>query len=155
MYLYLIQHGEAKTKEDDPERDLTDRGISAAEAAADFFNRMKPEIHVVWHSGKKRARHTAEIFADRLDIRNRLLEHTGLTPNDDVSQIKTKLENLLNSVVIVGHLPHLARLASLLLTGNEGTAVISFQNSGILCLEREGSNWHVCWMVTPDTLPSC
>ena len=37
MRLYLIQHGEAKSKQDDTERSLTDKGIREVSALAEFL----------------------------------------------------------------------------------------------------------------------
>ena len=37
MHLYLIQHGEARTSEEDPERPPTDAGAANAKKTAAFF----------------------------------------------------------------------------------------------------------------------
>ena len=66
MFLYLIQHGIAKTEDEDPHRDLTDRGAEEVERMAAYLKERDPQIHVVWHSGKTRSKRTAEIFADAL-----------------------------------------------------------------------------------------
>jgi len=56
-------------------------------------------------------------------------------------------------VMIVGHLPFVSKLASLLLTGDESADTIAFQKGGIVCLERSAEDkWHVNWMVTPELL---
>ena len=38
------------------------------------------------------------------------------------------------SIMLVGNLPHLSRLVSLLLTGNPEIEVVRFRNAGIVCL---------------------
>ena len=55
-----------------------------------------------------------------------------------------------SSLMLVGHLPFLDRLANLLVTGNTETTVISFHNAGIVCLEEEDGHWSVSWAVTPE-----
>jgi phosphohistidine phosphatase len=56
--------------------------------------------------------------------------------------------------MIVGHLPHLARLASLLITGSETLEVAAFQQGGVVCLEhdRAGESWRIKWMLVPEIL---
>jgi phosphohistidine phosphatase len=153
LLLYLIQHGIAKTEEEDPDRDLTDQGAAEVERIAAYLKAKDTQIHVVWHSGKTRARHTAEILADALDVANRLLEHSGLAPKDDVLPIAEKLEGSQNNVMLVGHLPFLSRLASTLLTGSPDKEILRFRYSCLACLEREAKGWRLCWMVTPESLP--
>ncbi len=153
MYLYLIQHAEAKSKEKDPERGLTESGKKTMERISDFFSRLKPEIYVIWHSGKKRAEQTAEILAASLGLKNRLITHTNLGPGDDISPVKKKIEKTKkNNIAIVGHLPYLNRLASILLSGDETRDMIRFRNAGIVCLVRDDTGWKLSWMLTPDLL---
>ena len=62
MNLYLVHHGEAVGPEVDPRRPLSAAGREAVVklAAAAAARGARPEI--VWHSGKLRARQTAEEF---------------------------------------------------------------------------------------------
>ena len=152
MRLYLVQHGKAKSKEEDPERDLSKEGLEEAKRISAAFAEMKPDIHVIWHSGKRRAQHTAEIIAGALDIQNRIMEHTGLAPRDEVSDIRSTLEKTHKNLAIVGHLPHLSHLSSLLLAGNTQRDLIRFRNAGIVCLEKDEGRWRLVWMLTPDIL---
>jgi phosphohistidine phosphatase len=57
--------------------------------------------------------------------------------------------------MFVGHLPFMARLASLLVTGASADSVVGFQMGGIVCLERDPTSraWMVRWIVTPDLVP--
>ena len=62
MYLYLVHHGDAVAPEVDPGRPLSTQGLEAANrlAAEAVARAAKPAV--VWHSGKLRARQTAEAF---------------------------------------------------------------------------------------------
>ena len=53
--------------------------------------------------------------------------------------------------MLVGHLPHMSRLASLLLLWDAGREIINFSPGTIVCLEKS-SGWRVKWMISPDTL---
>jgi phosphohistidine phosphatase len=152
MELYLIQHGEAKSKQEDPERPLTGKGAENIKKTARFFKQSKG-IDLIWHSGKKRAEQTAEILGETLGTGIHVEICEGLAPNDDISIIKEKIETAeQNSIALVGHLPHLSRLASELLTGNQEMEIIRFKNAGIVCLLGEIQDWELEWMVTPDII---
>ena len=152
MYVYLIQHAIAKTKDEDPERGLTDEGIAEAQKCFTFFSRQNPKVDFIWHSGKKRAAQTAELLSGLLGFKGTVSEHTSLSPNDDAREIAGVLQGSDRETAIVGHMPHLARLASFLLSGDESRGVIRFRNSGVVCLENDESGWRLCWMVTPELL---
>ena len=152
MYVYLIQHAKAKTKDEDPERGLTDEGIAEAQKCFAFFSTQNPKVEFIWHSGKRRAAQTAELLSDMLGFKSAVSEHASLSPNDDVREIAGVLQGSPGETVIVGHMPHLARLASFLLSGDERREVIRFRNSGVVCLENDESGWRLCWMVTPELL---
>ena len=63
MRLYLVQHGQAKSEELDPQRGLTEQGVQDVERLAAFLKPLSLAVQVVWHSGKTRAAQTAEILA--------------------------------------------------------------------------------------------
>ncbi|MCK4829093.1 phosphohistidine phosphatase SixA, partial [bacterium] len=56
------------------------------------------------------------------------------------------------SLMIVGHLPHLSRLAGLLLTGDPENQVVEFINSGVVCLTGQDKQWTLSWAVVPDNI---
>ncbi|MHC4542753.1 MAG: histidine phosphatase family protein, partial [Planctomycetota bacterium] len=77
----------------------------------------------------------------------------GLAPNDDVGAIRDEIEAAQRAVMLVGHLPFLGKLASLLLTGSESAETVAFKQAGIVCLERRDTDgWQLAWMVTPEIL---
>lgn len=150
MRLYLVQHGEAASKEEHPDRPLTDKGTSDIGRVLDALPGRLP-IDRILHSEKTRARQTAELIADRLAPPSGVGEADGLAPDADVTIWCRRLKGDERALMLVGHLPHLARLASLLLTGDPDASVVTFRPGGIVCLERgEQGEWSVCWMVIPD-----
>jgi phosphohistidine phosphatase len=52
--------------------------------------------------------------------------------------------------MLVGHLPHLSRLASWLLIGDPGKEILRFRNGGIVCLARAGGRWLLQWILAPE-----
>ncbi len=63
MQVYLVQHGLAKSKEEDPARPLTAAGREEVERVARAAAAAGVRPASILHSGKLRAGQTAEIFA--------------------------------------------------------------------------------------------
>jgi phosphohistidine phosphatase len=151
MTLYLVQHGRSLPSEEDPEQGLSGEGRSAVERTAARAWAMGLEVSAIVHSGKKRAMQTAEILAAHLTPETRPLMEQGLAPLDDVKAFACSLPGR-DRVMVVGHLPFMERLASLLVTGAPDRPVIRFTNGGIVCLEQEPGTdaWAIRWALTPD-----
>lgn len=153
MKLYLMQHGDARSKGDDPERRLTERGETDTRKMAEYVvAHGLIDIRRILHSGKARAAQTAEIVAAHLKSAYETGEVDDLGPKDDVAIWGRKFDQDRENVMLVGHLPHLGRLATLLLRGNPNKPIINFRNSGIVCLAKNGGEWLVEWILTPDLI---
>lgn len=152
MKVYLIRHGEAVSSESDPERPLSKKGCADIKKVASFIKPQKITVDHIWHSGKLRASQTAEILADVVTVKD-CSAHKGLKPNDNVTAIANELEAYDTNLMLVGHLPFMANLASLLVSGKEFTSVVSFDAGSIACLKRsDPGQWHIEWMLTPKIL---
>jgi phosphohistidine phosphatase len=151
-FLYLVQHGEAKAKEEDPERPLTERGRKAVEHVAVWSARMGLNVDQIRHSGKRRAEQTAEIFAQHLKVPEGVVAVSGLAPNDDVVPVARALEQETRTLMLVGHLPFLSRLASQLLVNDSKKTIIRFKMGGLVGLAREAGLWSVACLVPPDII---
>ena len=150
MKIYLIQHGEAEAKSVDPARPLTAHGRADAERMAAFAARLSADVHQIRHSGKTRAEQTAKILGEALSPPGGVVAVSGLDPQDDVRPVAEALEREAQPVMLVGHLPFLARLAGRLLVGDEERSPVEFRTAGIVCLSFEESRWQVAWAVTPE-----
>ncbi|MFC1707446.1 phosphohistidine phosphatase SixA [Planctomycetota bacterium] len=152
MNVYLVQHGEAKPKTEDPERPLTDRGREDTTRIGRFVAPLLGGEVAIRHSGKLRAKQTAAILAQNLKVTREPEAATGLAPNDDPAAARSMLEQMDEPVVLVGHLPHLSRLASLVLSGDASREPVSFRPGGMVCLAREDTTWRLLWALTPELL---
>jgi len=153
MAVYLMQHGKPVPKAEDPEKPLSSQGIRDVESVAEFFERQGLGIQKIYHSGKRRAKETAEIMG-RL-CPHPAEERQGLSPLDDVRDMAAEIKNENGDLLIAGHLPHLARLTSLLVVGDETVPLVRFQQGGMVCLEKhETEGWVVSWMLVPSIIGS-
>jgi phosphohistidine phosphatase len=152
MKLYLIQHGEAKSEREDLERSLTKMGEEEVKRVSKVVEKLKIRPSKIYHSGKTRAKQTAEIIANGLNILDLPVEAVqGLNPNDDVRPWAERISKEMEDIIIVGHLPFLDKLASFLLCGNENARVLLFHYSAIVCLDqKEDRRWAVRWILTPE-----
>jgi phosphohistidine phosphatase len=150
MPLYLVRHGEALSEAADPDRSLTEAGTVTVDGMAQLTAAFNIPVSQILHSGKTRARQTADIFSKYLKPSSEVKEIKGIKPNDDVTIIASKLDPALNTM-IVGHLPFLDRLVSYLVTGSPDTSIIKFQMGGIVCLDQieKNGSWHVKWALMP------
>ncbi|HEW93934.1 phosphohistidine phosphatase SixA [Candidatus Geothermarchaeota archaeon] len=147
--LYIMQHGKAYPKEVDPDRKLTEEGIRETQAIARFLASKHVKISKIFHSGKTRARMTAEIIGEILNVKD-IYEAEGLSPLDDPNIWARKVGEFDEDIMLVGHLPHLSKLVTVLL--NVDREAVKIRYSGILCLLDEDGRWIIEWYVTPDLI---
>lgn len=99
MTLYLVQHAEAKTEQEDPSRGFSEQ--------------------------------TAWVLAEYLHPDKGVAESDGLNPMDEPEIWAERLSSVQEDIMLVGHLPHLGRLAALLVCGNKDRKVVNFKTAGI------------------------
>lgn len=152
MEIYLVQHGESKSETEDPERPLTEKGKEAVDTVAGYVASLGVEVAQVIHSGRLRAKQTAELFAQYLSPSWGVKEEKGLGPLDDPQEAKRLIEQAERPLMIVGHLPHLGRLASLLILSTADQEVIKFTMGGVVCLSHKDDSWLVEWALIPKLI---
>lgn len=149
MKLYLIQHGEAKTEIEDPERPLTLKGEQEVRKVSNIAKMLNIKVPKIYHSGKLRAQQTAEILGEALKVP--LENCQGLNPLDDIKPWIERISTAKEDIMIVGHLPFLEKLASHLLCGDENARLILFRYGALVCIEqKEDKGWAVKWILTPE-----
>ena len=84
MALYLVQHGKCLAKEIDPDQGLSAEGAADTERTARLALDLGLKVGGILHSGKTRARQTAEVLAEMLHPAEGIKEAPGLNPLDDV-----------------------------------------------------------------------
>ncbi|MGA0134848.1 MAG: SixA phosphatase family protein, partial [Opitutales bacterium] len=136
MVVFLMRHAEAGPGEPDAARRLTARGRRQSRAAGrGFFGLAAAEVRHIEHSGLVRARQTAGEAARAAGIPiSRLRVLAGLAPEDDPASTARMLARTRSSRLLVGHNPHMAALAALLLGLRAGS--VRFRKGAVMALER-------------------
>ena len=147
MHLFLVHHGEAVDEAIDALRPLSRAGRAkvdrlAAEAAA---RGARPAV--VWHSGKLRARQTAQAFWTACNALAEFSATRDLQPGDPPQWLRDRLLGETRDILVAGHVPHLPRLRALLAGGNED----DFPAHGVVALmtEDQGVTWREIWRLDP------
>ena len=148
MRLYLIQHGIALPESEDPQKGLSDKGVVQTQKMAEFLRRQDAKIDLIWHSRKLRAVQTAQIFSQHITAAE-IVERDDINPQDSVDKFAHEFEAADKDAMIVGHLPFLQKLAAKLLVNLSHLDLISFRNSGIVCMEYKDT-WKISWVISPD-----
>lgn len=153
MRLYLVQHGDALPQEVDPARPLSVTGHNDVVRLATFLKGRVPRAARILHSGKLRARQTAEALAAALAPGTAVETAAGLAPLDPVQPLAVQIRLWREDTLIAGHQPFLGKLLALLLTGDEATEVAAFEPGTLVALERgEDARFRIRFMLRPELL---
>ena len=144
MALYFVQHGVALSKQQNPDRPLSNEGGLDVLFVAKRLEQLSVKPSAIYHSGKTRAQQTAEIFADCLGAPD-VIERTGMDPNDEVQSFAQALKN--DGTMFVGHLPQLGKLVSYLVAGDENSDIVKFTNAAVVCIEQDESGFYIDWLL--------
>lgn len=150
MKLYLVQHGNSLTKEENPECPLSDKGEQDVHRMSNHMKKIGVNVKRLLHSTKLRAKQTAEILAPAVSATAE--EMVGLKPMDPVEEIQAKLAGWEGDTMLVGHLPFMSKLVSLLLDRDPDTPTVQYQQGSVVCLEQIDNHWVINWMLTPDLI---
>jgi phosphohistidine phosphatase len=155
VQLFLVHHGEALGPDVDARQPLSPHGRTSVEKmAADAATRgVRPGV--VWHSGKLRARQTAETFWKACNALAEFTATKDLQPDDPPMWMRDRLRGETRDIMIAGHFPHLPRLASMLMGVDEAT--LHFPPHGVLALVSttvDGTDkWREVWRITEEPRP--
>ena len=146
MKLYLVRHGDAVSESIDPQRPLSEEGVDEVQRVAWHLKMKNIQLNSVFHSPKRRAQQTAEIMRDTLSPSCALVVKKNLLPEDPVDAIEQELNACPLDLMIVGHMPFLGHLVSVLLKGAHRDIV--FKTGTVTLLERgQDKKWKWVWSV--------
>jgi phosphohistidine phosphatase len=143
--LYLVHHGDAVGPDIDVRRPLSERGREhvnrlAAEAAS-----RGTTPTVVWHSGKLRAKQTAEAFWRACNPFAAFSATRDVQPGDPPQWLADRLKGETRDILLAGHFPYLPVLLALLVGGDDVAAAFPPHGAVALTTEDAGETWAELW----------
>jgi phosphohistidine phosphatase len=163
MEIYCLRHAIAVTRgtggyDNDADRPLTEKGAGKMRRIAEAMNGLGLSFDVILSSPVLRARSTAEIVADELGLRKKLVFSdslgTGGGPEAVVAELNDSYRSC-GSILLVGHEPDMSELISLLLSGGSEVAV-TMKKGGLCKLSVDSLRAGRCatleWLLTPRQL---
>ncbi len=155
MRIYLVQHGAAVPKDEDPARPLSASGRNDVKRMASFLGRSRVSVARVIHSGKRRALETALLLAEVVGPGSMVEEvAAGLEPDDATDRLAEAIEQWTEDTVVVGHMPFMGRMVARLAAGGDEAPIVHYTPGTVVCLERggNGGGWTIVWMLRPELL---
>jgi phosphohistidine phosphatase len=166
--LYLMRHGIAADLGEggvlkDADRPLTLEGRARMKQAADGVRKLDLKFNVILTSPYLRARQTAEVVAEVLDLQHKVKILDSLAPGRAFIEGEGKHAEIFlelgayqfDRALLVGHMPDLSELASFLLTGNRNLN-IEFRKGSLCALEIASlpprGPGLLRWLMTPKQL---
>jgi phosphohistidine phosphatase len=148
MNIVLVHHADAVGPGVDPQRPLSRLGLAQAEWLAKQAHERGVKPAAIWHSGKLRARQTAEAFWRTCNPFASFRLVRGLRPEDPPVWMRDLLAVEEQDVLLVGHMPHLPELLREL-TGSD-----AFPAHGLVWLERrEDGTFEEKWQAVSPADP--
>jgi phosphohistidine phosphatase len=145
--IYLVHHGDAVGPEEDPMRPLSAHGRAAVLLVADEAARRGARPECIWHSGKLRARQTAEACWRICNPLATLTAERGLQPADPPAWMHERLIGETRDIMVVGHMPHLPGLLRLFTGDDSQASAVTFPLHGMVALEADGNRWKEVWRI--------
>jgi phosphohistidine phosphatase len=161
MEIYVVRHGIAIDREDpksppDPERYLTEEGISKTKRVAAAVAALCSAPDALLSSPYVRAMQTAEIFAAALEYPKQKIRQTDLLlPGAEPTLFFRELakDKHSSAVFVFGHAPQLDDLISTALNAKQH--VTSLKKAGIALIELKRvspPNGQLLWLAPPKLL---
>lgn len=166
MNVFILRHGIASDPGEDglakdlpdAERPLSARGKQRLWRITEAMRTMELKFDAVVSSPLLRARQTAQIVTEALELRRKLILTEQLAPAGSpqllIEQLNARGPRLKN-ILLVGHEPYLGKLIALLVAGRT-TAVVELRKGGLAKLEVEKLRCARCaslaWLLTPKQL---
>ena len=149
MKLFLVHHGEAVGPDVDPRRPLSLRGQEAVARIATTLAERGARPDVVWHSGKLRARQTAQECWRACNALAPFSATRDLQPDDPPEWLRDRVRGESRDILLAGHFPHLGRLLALL-RGEPSGSPGDFPPHGVVVVETndQGETWKEVWRIT-------
>ena len=146
MTVVLVHHAEAVDPGVDAARPLSARGRAQADQLAMRAKAGDIKPLVIWHSGKLRARQTAEAFWRQCNPFAEFKMAKGLRPEDAPETARVLIDTEERDLLLVSHMPMLPALLRALTPAADGIPL-----NGLVVLDRTAEGRYIeRWRAAPD-----
>ena len=161
MQVLVMRHGIAVEREDwqqdDALRPLSEPGEEKTRRVARGLKRLRPRVKRIASSPLLRARQTASIAREELEVAAEVEvwpELALLAEEDaDLEPLRTRIQGAASAcILLVGHEPGCSRLLSLLLCGDADAIEFSWKKAGVAWLQVEAEDAILRDFLAPKTL---
>jgi phosphohistidine phosphatase len=144
-HLWILRHGkavEANPSVADPQRPLAALGKAQSRAMGEFLKQRKIKLDRIHSSSSLRTRETAESFLEGggLKIPLELTERIYNAGGTDLLEYVRGLKKGEDAVMLVGHMPGVGELVSLLVTDQDDLA-IKFKPGSLVLVNLDVGSW--------------
>lgn len=147
MKLYLVRHGSYSSQHIDASCPLSAEGKSEISRLATHLKKTELPVSQIFHSSKLRAKQTAKLIADAIN-EGQCDYIEGLEPNDPIQPMLKMIHTNTEDLMLVGHLPFMAKLTNQLLNLDEEAITIDYQPGTTVCLSNDNGPWAVDWILS-------
>lgn len=148
MKVYLVHHANALSKEQDPERHLSELGRRQADQLGARIKAAGGDPVRILHSDKQWTRETAERIAAAMGLSDRTaMAAYPVNTGDDIAPFLAEIAACDGDIMMAGHVDYLRRTAARLLCGDENMRIAEFKpgHGTAFCLEETDGDWAVAW----------
>ena len=144
LKLFLLRHGKSSWDDIsliDIDRPLGKRGIKDAPLMGKYFIKEHKKPQIIISSPARRARETAELFADAIDYKLdniRLEQSLYEAAVDDIMRVIYGIEDTYDRVMLIGHNPGFTELANHLAAE---TSIDNIPTCGLFGVEFDVKSW--------------
>lgn len=156
MRVYLVHHAPNLSKEEDPERHLSEAGCAVADRLGARLKDAGAAPVRILHSDKQWTRETAERIAVVLGMEDKTIQaEYPIATGDPVAPFLAEIRACDGDIMMAGHFEYLQRTASSLVCGDETNEVIVYKpgTGTAFCLEGSGDDWTVIYGWRPEHGP--
>ena len=158
MDIYFLRHGSANHYDpagNDEIRPIDKTGEQQAHEVGRALAALDPKLDAIVSSPLTRALQTAEIVAQELGHKDKIVTDEALRPEASYEQFVGLLARFAKkkAIMVVGHNPSMTEFLVRMLSGRNATAFIDFKKGAMAKLEKDGSAPAVLkWCLTPKVV---
>jgi len=156
MKVYLVNHVDALSAEQDPQRHISPKGRDQADRLGTRLRALGVAPVRILHSDKQWTIDTAIRVAAKLGAENKTAKAAyPINTDDPITPFMAEIAAAGGDIMMCGHVDYLLRSASRLVCGDENRKVVEFKpgNGTAVCLEGKDNDWFITYAWRDEHAP--